>query len=200
MGIDARMLIKTKSNPSQQQVLNWARQICDAYSNDKFWIDYEERRHCLTVIDEYTQDGDSIFPEKDETLIKVHLYDRYYGPGYERGDIGFYISLAAYLESLIPRCEIYYGGDSSGVLAVKFDSVARDEMFRHFVKNAGSPYSDSWKDSNQTPICFMCNNPMRCYGTNYFHCPCGLIVNKRDDKWYVQTKNNNPVHFDPILM
>lgn len=109
---------------------------------------------------EYYQDGDTIEGEPWECLLRVHLWGRYYGIGYERGDILTYCAIAEWIEVNIPGCTIYYGGDSSGVCAEPFDARARLALRRHLYSQQGRDY---FNYGNAFPNDFTIKPP-----------PCGL--------------------------
>lgn len=88
----------------------------------------------------YTQDGPYLFADENETFYTVGIWTRYYGPGYERGDLMFLCSLAEWIETNIPDCEVWYGGDSSGVTIELFDEAARRELKEHFYGHDGRNY------------------------------------------------------------
>lgn len=176
MGIDAEMFVRTKAKVTPDQARGWAVSAAQAFGHDRFWIFKREKtdlekRHCMEIVREYTQDGPTIKPKKGETFIQVYPATRYYGPGYERGDLPFLIMLAEWLEETIPGAEVWYGGDSSGVEAVKFDWDARRTLFKHFCENAHRPYRgafnglrSSGKDAPKLPFCGFCGVPMNQYG------------------------------------
>lgn len=165
MGIDAKMLVKTKENVTPEQVLKIAYRMASTFGAERFWIrrDTSPMEHCLTIINEYWQDGDSVFPEEGEVLIEPHFFTRYYGVGYERGDIMFLIGVAEFLETHIPGGIIYYGGDSSGVCATPFDKTERERIWRHFLERGHFPYvNEGWFNDGEIepPTCDLCLEPM----------------------------------------
>lgn len=194
MGIDAEMFVRTKAKITKEQVRDLAYHLGSAFGADRFWI-FKDRgegippRHCLEIVNKYDQDGPTIKPEKGETFIRVHPATRYYGEGYERGDLPFLIMLAEWLERNIPGGEVWYGGDSSGVCAEKFDKRARKRYLDLYCKVGHHPYSGAFDtdhgDGVKAPICKFCWKKMRRYGwgKNYapFHCSgCGESVVTRD--------------------
>ncbi|CAB4143178.1 hypothetical protein UFOVP435_73 [uncultured Caudovirales phage] len=88
----------------------------------------------------YHQDGDPILAADGEWFLDVSLYSRYYGPGYERGDILTICAVAEWIELNIPDCEVWYGGDSSGITAELFDEDARRAMKKHLYSQQGREY------------------------------------------------------------
>jgi len=131
-------------------------------------------------VKEYQQDGEDILPEKGEQFIEVHLAGRYYGPGYERGNLPKYISIANWLEVRIPNSSIFYGGDSSGICAEPFDAKGRAKMWAHFCQYGHRPYTGafgSFKNEGVT-LCSFCKTPMTDTGggggDTYLYCAgCG---------------------------
>jgi len=95
----------------------------------------------------YSDDGPvEIVAEPDECLLQLSIWGRYYGPGYERGDILKYCAMAEWLEQNIQGCEVWYGGDSSDVEIKRFDSAYREELRKHLYTQEGRDYfkHDSW--------------------------------------------------------
>lgn len=186
MGIDARMLVRTLSPVTDEQLNEWSYRMGDIFGAGKFftmppgdsdWM--PDGRRGLQKVDAYEQDGDTIEPEEGETLINVSLYGRYYGPEYERGcDISTYLHLAEWLETTIPGASVHYGGDSSGVCAEPFDRAAREQLKRHWFEHGHLPYhqyfTGNTKDGpdmlsgdrpfGEWPECPLCEKPMNRHG------------------------------------
>lgn len=192
MGIDAEMFVRTKEPITKETVLDLAWQLGSSFYCYNFWIekDGDHIHHILEIVDFYDQDGPDIHPEPGETFIKVYLTGRYYGEGYERGNLPLYIAIAEWLEHKIPGGEVWYGGDSSGVIARPFDKKYRESLFRHFIENGHRPYTGSFSSltSNSKYACFchFCQKPMLQlgFGPNYskFHC-YGCDANKEVRDW-----------------
>lgn len=190
MGVDAEMFARTKKKITKGKALSLAYELGSAFGHQRFWIfkDRESPRHCLKIVNEFDQDGDTIYPEKGETFIRVYPATRFYGRGYERGDLPFLIMLAEWLELKIPDCEVWYGGDSSGICATRFDREARTELFRYFCEVNHQPYVRGFGDvigSPNSPSCDLCKVPMiqNGFGGGYsgFYCSgCGEELESRD--------------------
>lgn len=195
MGIDAEMFVRTKEAVTDEQVLQWAIDLHEAFGEFVFVIHRDAPyafggdRHCLEIVDAYYQDGPQEDPADGETFIRAHLYTRYYGKNYERGDLPRIIAVARWLEDRIPGAEVWYGGDSSGVPAEPFGQEERDALWAHFVKVGHRPYTHAGFIANRgdiaAPTCGLCKIPMRCYGIgkNYgaFICDgCGWKLTTRD--------------------
>jgi len=186
MGIDACMLIKVPRVVDKAEALQIAVNAYERFGDALFVIkDGEGKRHCVTVQEEYSQDGDTIYPEPGQTLLEVHLWGRYYGEGYERGPLHTYIVLAEYFEQAIEGATVYYGGDSSGICADPFDKAARDKIFSYFVKFGHRPYQEFFDHDADGHICDLCNTKVirNGWGGNYkaWFCPgCGREWEERD--------------------
>lgn len=196
MGIDAEMLVRVKRPITDAEVRAAAFDLFAAFGSgnifvfDKQFMGDRERR-ALERVEVWEQDGPDIEPEPGETFLRVSLWTRYYGPNYERGNLPMIIAVARFLELKIPGSEIWYGGDSSGVLAEPFGVAERDAMFRHFVEHVHEPY-ESYFDNDMgepisRPMCSFCERPMRRNGWGQngkfgaFYCAgCGQAVETQD--------------------
>lgn len=185
MGVDAQMLIRTRQSMSAAGVRRLSGSLAAAFGPDRFWIwdDHKNEdgtigRHALELVKEYHQDGDPIFPEPGETFIEVHLGTRYYGKGYERGDISLIIHVSEWLEANIPDAKIFYGGDSSGITAEPFDVETRRELFAYFARSGHEPYTSHFGAGKAGRDCGFCLRPMSNVGgggnKTFFYCAgCG---------------------------
>jgi hypothetical protein len=187
MGIDAKILVRVPRAVGEEEVRSIGHKLCALFGHDRFFV-YDRgdgrRRHVIFPVDEYEQDGDPITPEPGETLLEVSLWTRYYGEGYERGDVVFICALVEGLERLIPGAAVWYGGDSSGVLAEPFGKEQRAALLDHFFHVDHHPYigyfSRVQQDQGANPICMLCEMPMdQCgFGATFalFRCVCGEQV------------------------
>jgi hypothetical protein len=198
MGIDAEMFVRTKEKITPQEVLAIARRLAEAFWRDEFFIKHprseylfgDKPRHCLSIVKKIEQDGPDILPEEGETFVKVHLTGRYYGVGYERGDLPKLLTIAGWLEANVPGGSVWYGGDSSGVVHKPFGKAQRDKLFKHFCAVGHEPYAGaSWCDPNEFPLpipkCELCKTPFvrygagRTYGAYSCH-GCGFHLRTHD--------------------
>lgn len=152
MGIDARMLLRVRGNPTDDELKLWGYSLCSTIGAEHFFIDPKDGRGAIERADAdsysglkgagkvYEQDGPDIEAEPGETLLKVNLWSRYYGVGYERGDILTICGVAEWCEANIPGRAVWYGGDSSGVLAEPFPAPKRDALRAHFYSERGRDY------------------------------------------------------------
>jgi hypothetical protein len=162
MGIDAQMFIKTRTDVTPERLKSWSYIFGSAFKyhlsigyKDKIWHKPIEK------IEVYEQDGDDIIPATNETFLRVYPSGRYYGIGYERGPIMTYIQMAEFLERLIPNCEVWYGGDSSGACAELFDKTKREKLINHFISaNGHDSYNHYFDKDSNGPDCPVCEVKM----------------------------------------
>lgn len=155
MGIDARIIIQTTTEVTPEKLRDWSFAIAESLGAERFFIDRKERQAISLTRDYdeqgrdghiYYQDGPEVV--SDKTLLEVSVWTRYYGEGYERGDILFICAVAEWAEANIPDCEVWYGGDSSGVLLEPFPAARRQELRNLLYSAKGRDYfKHSWADS-----------------------------------------------------
>ena len=128
----------------------------------------------------YSQDGPPVRAKDGEWLLEVSVWTRYYGVGYERGDILFLCSVAEWVEANMQPCEVWYGGDSSGVLLERFNDAARTKLRRHLYGESGRNYFNYGMRSNfgvptQCGLCVKGENRFQQYGAGgtYSAVSCG---------------------------
>lgn len=196
MGIDARILVRVKGSPSDENLKRWSWYICEAFGANKFWRtpvarsgDYD---HKIPDGKIYRQDGPAIIAEAGETLLEVSVSTRYYGEGYTRGDIITICAVAEWIEQNVPNCEVWYGGDSSGVCAEPFPDDVRRQHRKLLYSQEGSDYYKgrgplATNDIPPFAACERCipeRKPNRYgFGTDYaaYECPgCGKREQTRD--------------------
>ena len=76
---------------------------------------------------------------------------------------------AEWLERNITGGEVWYGGDSSGVCAKKFDLEARQEYITHWAEAGHVPYCECFDNGPEgivdaPVVCSLCKVPMTRYG------------------------------------
>jgi hypothetical protein len=188
MGIDAEMFVRN-SGPSldETEVRRLARDLCARFGHDKFMIQREDKpwskaHHALEILEPavWEQDGPDIIAEPGEQFIRVHLYTRYYGEGYERGDWPLIKGTAEFLEGHISNARIWYGGDSSGLLAEPLDYEARLRLDAHWISTGHEPYNSRF--GGYGPPCEFCGgSPFHRRGggpdRQFFSCDgCGVQI------------------------
>lgn len=176
MGIDAEMFVRTREALTPRDLRNLSVDAVEAFGTKPFFLmpeadltgDGDENewwepgdppgRHVLRRIRWWVQDGADIHPEPGEQFIKVSLFSRYYGEGYERGPIHDHIAIARWLEHRIPGGAVWYGGDSSGICAEPFGPAERERVWAHFCTVGHRPYYRSWdpNDGADAPVCGFC--------------------------------------------
>jgi len=192
MGIDAEMFVRTREPITDEQIKQWNYQLGLIFGHDKFWIwsavDTIGDRRAVQRVDIYEQDGPDIIPEDGETFLQLSPATRYYGEGYERGDLAFLITLAEWCETVIPGAEVWYGGDSSGVEAKPFDMARRRALFEYLCSEHGHGYfTRGWLSAHEygRPHCDFCDVPMTRFGAggnfaSYICHGCGKETETKD--------------------
>jgi hypothetical protein len=128
----------------------------------------------------WTQDGPDIVAEPDEQFIKVHLMTRYYGEDYARGNWPIIRATAEWLEWKFPGCEVWYGGDSSGICAAPLTVARRKQLNDFYLVSGHSTYLGGFGGIFErgggapAPVCATCEEPMRATGggqdCTFWHC------------------------------
>lgn len=210
MGVDAEMFVRTRrTDATETNVRRWSVEMCKRFGSGKFFLDKrpwsgDQQRHALSIVPEWEQDGDTVYPEEGETFIRVHLWTRYYGPGYERGDLPFILSVARYLRDVIcvlPSDDVWYGGDSSGICAEPLDE---EWLWAHFVRVGHDTYRaasglDREAPPEGTPHCDFCGQFYRRNGWGasfaaYYCDGCGESMEWRDGTW--SCRPSDQIHRD----
>lgn len=180
MGIDARMVLRVKDKPSDQQLKEWGWRLGAAVGADKFWLDKEEGRGAITLAHDYDEHGESVYSGKSYGqdgdslvvesgwLLEVHVATRFYGIGYERGDLLGLCAIAEWCEQNIDGCEVFYGGDSSGVSAIPWPETTRRALRWHLYSDKGRAYFRHGERPNSFPHPELCSLCISSAGFNRF--------------------------------
>lgn len=194
MGVDVVMLARTLAPVTPQSVRRWSYEVVERFGTNRMLVVrpgeiYREGFHALRIVDEFEVDEDApIRPEPGETIISVGLCTRYYGRGYERGDLPTIIAVAEWCELRIPGASVWYGGDSGGAVQ-PFGPGARRLLFDHFVRHGHEPYH-MYGNPDDAPLCDFCESaPLACsgggQGQEFFVCHgCGWKVVRFSGKLY----------------
>jgi hypothetical protein len=190
MGIDACMYVKVPYYMSKEDITQLSYAAGVSFGHEHFCRYTGE--HNISVITVSTQ----------STTLRVNLWTRYYGPGYERGNCALLVTLAEWLERAIPGCTVLYGGDVDVEEAEIFDKEARSKLLDHLASPNGRAYFTQrlFEGNIAGPICVLCNAKMVQYNSGpgpycgTFSCGgCGVVLetkdggrtfsNKEDAKW-----------------
>ena len=196
MGIDALMFVRIKGRDNwltETETIALSHKAGQCFGADNFFILHQEEkwsgaRHAIEIVkpwkseDEcgeyreldglvaHQQDGDPVVADEDEQFLNVGLRTRYYGVGYERGDFPFLFLLSEWLEVQIPGGEVWYGGDSSGVLAEHFDATGRRVLLAYFFRVGHAPYEGGFGMGGEKVPCGFCDGaPMNDNGGGRGH-------------------------------
>lgn len=210
MGIDAEVFVRHRGKPlTKDQVLELSVKLCAAFGPKEFLIvkdsTWGNPHHALSIVKKWEQDGPTITPEKGEQFIRCHLWTRFYGENYERGDLVLILAVADWLQAHFPKGQVWYGGDSSGVTAEHLDGKYRKRLWGHFCQLGHEPYSRYFdRDNKHIMFCSFCKVQMirNGWGGNdtymAWYCPgCGDSFESRDGGKTLTTKLDNPLSQDP---
>lgn len=186
MGIDACILIRNKAPFTPERLLHESYLLASTLGHEKFFIN--EQQHALKAMKTWEQDGPTIRPQPGEQLIKVNLWSRYYGPGYERGDWPAIRGVICWFWANHPSCETWYGGDSSGVRAARVGPEELTVLDQHYYTHGHRPYVGGFQglSHERAPVCPRCGEPANHHGggggQELWGCSgCGLqLVTGRD--------------------
>lgn len=95
--------------------------------------------------------SDDVEAASGETLLSITLWSRYYGVGYERVDLLTICAIAEWCERNIQGCEVWYGGDSSGVCITPFPEAERKVLRNHLYSSDGRSYF-SYDKRSEPPL------------------------------------------------
>lgn len=154
-----------------------AMSIVDKLSAKEAKEGYMTEEHAGKVV--WQQDGEPYVAEKDEQLVRIHVWGRYYDEGYARGNWSFYRTLYAYCRIMYPEATLYYGGDSSGVTAEPLTEERVRQIDEYFFVKAHSEYVRGFsniftRELKKIPECPVCETAMTSngggQGTSFFYC------------------------------
>lgn len=134
MGVNAVMFVVLNEAPTSEQLEEW---------NGELWIYRNDFGRLRPVPGTDEECPWRQIPEGGAALEVQLDYQRFYGPGYERGPIEAFVGLAETLEAILPvGTRIFYGGDCSDT-ARPFDRSARDMYMAHRRGPNGDAYHEA---------------------------------------------------------
>lgn len=161
MGVDARMIIRTGRELTEQELNGLASEAAA-----RFDIVYrKERGYCddeAKGIGTPLEGGDAIECSELQRKYELDLTCRYYGPGYERGPALVIVALAEFLEVygahvLKTTVEPFYGGDCDDNV-LRFDRAAREELKALYFAVERAPYLEFFGRDDGLIVCTFCND------------------------------------------
>lgn len=164
MGVDAVMCVVSREKFSDDEICALSWQIGAAFGTEAFYFTYPQAsapRMALQVVEEEFGGWDSdqrLVAPAGGMLLRVNLTDRYWGPGYERGNLPQLLAIAKWLE-VKTGGDVWYGGDSSGAAGEKLDAEKREALWKHFLEK-GNPYFQREASFNDAPAppCPLCRH------------------------------------------
>ena len=162
MGVDALMYVRVKDKSlTNKQIKQYAWRLSGAFYREPFW--YHDDEGSLTLASEDDRNYFDLQEKEDEIILKVNLMGRYYGIGYERGDLPTLLSIMNFIEQMIPNSSIYYGGDCSDRL-VLMTKEEKETLWKHFLLHGHEPYverfSGIFKGFSLIPHCPTCDEDL----------------------------------------
>lgn len=191
MGVDAQMVVATPEWLDDDALRRLSYETVAAFGTESLWVrrgdDFGGPRHALSRGTDY----ELIPAVAAKTTFTVHLWTRFYGPGYERGDLPLILNLARWFRSKLDGCTVYYGGDSGEALLELTPVEGEGELWQHYVDNQHLPYTKGWDrmthDGISLPECELCQEPVIRNGWGNggqfaaAYCPgCGWNIETRD--------------------
>lgn len=181
MGVDAQMAVRLLEPISDAELVAASYRLGEANgAYDTFFVSDDkdmERGEARRALNRITSEEDRYFSggrgDDPTRWLWVSLWGRYYGEGYERGNLWSYIAIAEWLERNFIGCTVFYGGDSDGNLEV-FDKAARERLIAHWADKGRRPYYagegksyGKWysAESPLRPTCPLCQYPATQYGS-----------------------------------
>lgn len=225
MGVDARILIKItnpKSHLDAKQLRQLSAQLSNVIGHEHFFLRPEDNRHAISFVidnngeypDEYEEihgvpfdpngpanfgqdsaEDPDIVAEPNEQFLEVHVWSRYYGEHYARGDWKTLSWTLMWCFFNIKDCEVWYGGDSSGVLMEQMTPDRMTEMTKFYLTSGNDTY---WANTKTIFKCEFCTCGVINSGgggnIKYWHCDsCG-------SQWVTQNGTIGPAlvtKYDP---
>lgn len=223
MGVDAEMFVRIKGRSNwlrDEHELAAAYELASTVGAEHFFVMFGDDgklsgHHALSIMrpikdptdaEDYglgpavvgkvvwTQDGDEIIADDDEQFVRIHLWSRYYGPTYARGNWPVIRLTIEWLQMRFPGAEVWYGGDSSGICAEPM-TAERVKEFNYFSLESGrKTYQRAFTSlgtDGRPPTCPAClvetNNCGGGQDAGYFYCDgC--------DQKFIKERRGNRVH------
>lgn len=156
---DIRLKILADIGEPPKQLRRAIDFTCDDYTGEDFEdrsCPVPERARGPGMV--YFQDADPVYAAPGEWLLDVSVWSRFYGVNYERGDLLTLCAIAEWIEANMQPCEVWYGGDSSGVELAPFGDAARRKLRAHLYSLQGRDYFSSWGTPPRAmpPTCGLC--------------------------------------------
>lgn len=174
MGIDVEMIAVVGRRLSDEEVKRAAVRMQIAFGGASgsglLWVD-RGKHHSLTLIDP-TSDmlaETGIANDGSSSYIRLNSLGRFYGSGYERGDIVGILAVARYMRSAFPGAEVYYGGDSGGGLRL-LDAEYESDLWGVFTSELSRRYFNHSRGDETETVCDFCEVRTNTYSWSAAEC------------------------------
>jgi hypothetical protein len=188
MGIDARILIKiTKPelHLDAAALRHYSSQLTSTIGAERFFLQPDKNRHalsfCIDTFKEYPEEYEEatgkiwtptspaifgqdssekpyIIAKPNEQFIECHVWSRYYGEEYARGDWSSLSMVLMWIVYNIPGAQVWYGGDSGGVELEKMTAKKLMEITKFYLTSGFESYRSYF--FRETYVCEFCRRKM----------------------------------------
>ena len=191
MGVDAIVFAKLPRRVEDVEIVRLRRALCGAFGASKFSIDRSDGIETPPPIGrlDYGKPASNQHicnRGDDETVVEVNIWMRYYGIGYERGDLPFLLTLCKFLLDWFDgEAVVHYGADCNDEQPPMTEERA-NELWAHFVRHQCEPYYLNDRPEGIRCFCGFCGGAemnRHGWGAGYgvFRCwSCGLSKTTKD--------------------
>ncbi len=98
------------------------------------------------------EDDPSFLPDPAAHWYDANLFNDYYGPGYERGNLPQIVRCAEWLEAAVPGGRVWYGNDCSDESIQPFGPPERAEAMAYYDRVGHEPYERRMREAQARPL------------------------------------------------
>lgn len=158
MGVDATIVVAVPCKLTPDGVRRAAVKMATAFGAHALGIyrgDGGRGTHALEIVDQNEHYG--VIRPEGGTLVECNTRQSYYGPGYERGNLGTILAHCDWVAREFPGAVVYYGGDTGAILQPIADQL--DELLAHWHgPNSRAYYDRTYRGAQAArPICAFCS-------------------------------------------
>jgi hypothetical protein len=202
MGVDAEMVFTMTQEPTEKRLREIQYQLMERVGKEIFWresVDDSGQKQPQMFLEPWFEEEYSCFDGPRlglRNMVRVKIWSRYYGEGYERGPG---LQLAAAMLVLLSQPDVdrvFYGGDSSGIEGEDYTRERVHELIDYYCRFGHESYrrpgfQPHGERTGEPPKCTYCHIEMirSGYGQHFasFFCSgCGETLKLGDadyDKW-----------------
>ncbi len=195
MGVDAEMMFTMAVTPNPKRLREIQYLLMERVGRSIFWTDSyvdKDKKQAQAFLVPTTEgdiwDGPSV---NLPNMVRVKLFCRYYGEGYERGPALELCGTMLVLLSQSDVTSVWYGGDSSGVHGENYTRARVHMLLDYYCRSGHEPYRRAFHKDGEgpTPDCSYCTVPMirNGFGGSYanFYCSgCGETLKLKGNDFH----------------